>query len=138
MDFSKFSNHLCLTHEEKITAYNIRYQAYTDVEYEPLSGTGLYKDEYDEASNHFTFLLKDQGKPFATARVSVKCAELEWTAVPCERGFVDKFAELSQKHPVILEIGRLAVLPEFKGMSSIAPLALYANAFAFTQYFAIF
>ncbi|PKF49192.1 hypothetical protein AT251_20750 [Enterovibrio nigricans] len=68
----------------------------------------------------------------------MKCAELEWTAVPCERGFVDKFAELSQKHPVILEIGRLAVLPEFKGMSSIAPLALYANAFAFTQYFAIF
>ncbi|CAH0535772.1 hypothetical protein VST7929_03246 [Vibrio stylophorae] len=135
MDFSKFTNHLCLSHEEKITAYNIRYQAYTDVDYEPITATGLYQDEFDEADNHFTFLLKEAGKPMATARVSIKCGELNWPTVPCERGFVEEFKDLSQQHPVIMEMGRLAVLPDTRGVASIAPLALYANAFAFLPYF---
>lgn len=135
MQYDNLTNHICRTEEEKITAYNIRYQAYTTVGYNPVSTRGLFSDEFDEKPNNITFLLKDNGKPFATVRGSILHRPLGWVDIPCKGGFETEFAELEEEFDTIIEMGRLAVIPEKRGLASIAPLALFSNIYMVAERF---
>ncbi|MCW8329939.1 hypothetical protein MD588_14110 [Photobacterium sp. SDRW27] len=135
MQYDSLTNHLCRTVEEKITAYNIRYQAYTTVGYNPVCTRGLFTDAYDEKPNNLSFLLKDKGKPVATVRASILHRPAGWIDVPCKGGFEPEFAELEKQYDTIIEMGRLAVLPEVRGIESVAPLALFSNIYMIDERF---
>lgn len=135
MQYDRLSNHLCLTEEEKITAYNIRYQAYTTVGYNPVCTHGLFTDIYDEKPNNISFLLKDNGKPVATVRASILHRPFGWGDIPCKGGFEPEFAVLEKEYDTIIEMGRLAVTPELRGLESVAPLALFSNIYMIDERF---
>ncbi|WP_299012996.1 hypothetical protein [uncultured Photobacterium sp.] len=135
MQYDSLTNHVCRTEEEKITAYNIRYQAYTTVGYNPVCTRGLFTDKYDEKPNNISFLLKDNGKPFATVRASILHRPLGWVDIPCKGGFESEFAELEKEYDTIIEMGRLAVIPEKRGLESVAPLALFSNIYMIDERF---
>ncbi|UXI03963.1 GNAT family N-acetyltransferase [Photobacterium sp. TY1-4] len=135
MELDKLTTQLCVTEEEKITAYNIRYQAYTTVGYNPLCTSGLFTDPFDAEPNNFTFLLKEGTKPVATVRASVLHRPIGWTQVPCKGGFEPEFALLEQEYDTIVEMGRLAVLPDVRGLASLAPLALFCCIYTLDERF---
>lgn len=135
MQFDSLSNHLCNTEEEKITAYNIRYQAYTTVGYNPICTRGQFTDIFDEKPNNFTFLLKDGRKPVGTVRASILHRPLGWVDILCKGGFEREFAKLEQDYDTIIEMGRLAVLPKLRGIKSMAPLALFSTIYMIDERF---
>ncbi|WP_119394737.1 N-acyl amino acid synthase FeeM domain-containing protein [Salinibius halmophilus] len=135
LDFSKLSTHLCVTPEEKITAGNIRYQAYCTVEYNPPDKVGLFNDELDAKDNHFSFLAKLDGIPFATMRAGVITDRPGWDAITCQPGFVDEIADLKTRFDGIVEMGRLAVLPGYSDHSAMAPIALFLGLHWFQRAF---
>ncbi|UTV30201.1 N-acyl amino acid synthase FeeM domain-containing protein [Photobacterium atrarenae] len=135
MELDNLTTQLCVTEEEKITAYNIRYQAYTTVGYNPVCTTGLFTDPFDAAPNNFTFLLKERGKPVATVRASVLHRPRGWVQVPCKGGFEPEFSRLEQEYDTIVEMGRLAVLPDVRGLASLAPLALFCCIYMLDERF---
>ncbi len=135
MKYSTLTNIHCTTEEEKITAYNLRYQAYTHVGFNDTDTKGLFQDAHDDAPNNFTFLLKDQGKPIGTTRVSIIHRPFGWVDVPSRNGFKSEFAALEKQYDAIIEVGRLAVLPELRGLSATAIEALQCSPYSFASYF---
>ncbi|WP_087019715.1 N-acyl amino acid synthase FeeM domain-containing protein [Thaumasiovibrio subtropicus] len=135
MKYGTFKNIYCQTEEEKITAYNIRYQAYTHVGFNPTDTHGLFTDPHDEAPNNFTFLLKDNGKPIGTTRLSIVHRPFGWIDVPSRAGFEDEFLALEQEYDAIIEAGRLAVLPDLRGSTPTVIEALQCAPYSFMSKF---
>lgn len=129
LQYQRLSNHICLTEEDKLTAYNIRYQAYTLVGYIEQNDQGLFTDFFDKKPNNITFLLKENDLPVATIRASILHRPLGWVDIPCKSGFEPEFAELEKEYDTIIEMGRLAVIPEKRGLEALAPLALFSCAY---------
>lgn len=134
-DFSKLTTHLCVSPEEKITAGNIRYQAYCSVEYNPPDKIGLFNDELDAKPNHFSFMAKLDGIPFATMRAGVLTGQPGWDAITCQPGFSQEIAGLKDQYDAVVEMGRLAVLPGYRDFSAQAPIAMFLALHWFQQSF---
>ena len=128
--FRKNEFELLLANNEKLKkdAFSIRYKAYLNAKIIEPSKDKLLTDRYDSTKTSYTFLVKYEGKPVATARSCVYAEEYHWQKTEAISYFEKElYDKLGPKTP-LLESNRFAVDPAFQGRNSLMARLLLFRA----------
>ncbi len=94
---------------ERVRAFQIRYEAYVEQGFIEPNATGLFSDSYDQNVNCPTWLLYRRDQTVGSIRTCIFLGKTGWNKIPCMEAFADVLESNFHPQSRLVELSRISV-----------------------------
>lgn len=124
---ARLDNRLCLEPGLLIEVFRLRYFAYAEKEYIAPNSQAMFLDHFDALPNCISFGVFLGDQIAGTLRACIYDRSRKWTEIPSKDKYPEAFSSVAEASQIIVEWGRLAILPRFRRRGLAIELALLGS-----------